>query len=83
MIATDGTTTVVDHNDYNLTIYEAAEKLMSKEKIIACEYPDYLAENIGDVYPDPEVLDGRDYEHKSLSIIIEELRAYAQFGTYL
>lgn len=83
MIVTDGTTTVVDHNDYNLTIYEAADRLMNKEKIIACEHPDYLAEDLGNVYPDPEVLDGRDYANKSRSDIVEELRAYEQFGTYL
>ncbi len=83
MIATDGITTVVDHNDYNLTIYEAAEKLMHKEKVIAVEHPDYMQEELCNVYPDQVVLDWKDYEGMEYPEVFESLRTYEQFGIYL
>ena len=83
MEATNGKTTVVDHNDYNLTIYEATQKLMNKEKIIAVEFPDYSKEELYDVYPDPVVLDWKDYEGMSEHHLFEELRSYEQYGEYL
>lgn len=81
MEATDGKTTVVDHNDYNLTIYEAVRKLMNKEKIIALEFPDYSKEELFD--PDPVVLDWKDFETMSERGVFEELRSYEQYGEYL
>jgi hypothetical protein len=83
MLATDGNTTVVDHNDYNLTIYEAAEKLMHKEKIIAVEFPDHTQDELEDVYPDPVVLDWKDFQDMDYPQVFEELRSYDQFGIYL
>lgn len=83
MNATDSKTTVVDHNDYNLTIYEAVRKLSNKEKIIAVEFLDFSQEELYDVYPDPVVLDWKDFEGMGEREIFEELRSYEQYGEYL
>lgn len=82
MIVTDGETTVVDHNDYNLTIYQAVDRLRNKKKIIALEYPNYITEDLHNVYPEPEVLHWKDYEGMSYLEIFEWLRSYEQFGDY-
>lgn len=82
MIATDGQTTVVDHNDYNLTIYQAVDRLRNKKKIIAVEFPDYSLDQLYNMYSEPEVLDWKDYEGMSYLEIFEWLRSYEQFGEY-
>ncbi|MBS1635406.1 MAG: hypothetical protein JST26_05740 [Bacteroidetes bacterium] len=83
MIASDKQTTVVDHNDYDLTIYEAAQKLLDKEKVIAVEYPDYTREHLHEVYPDPVVLDWQDYLGMDVEEVMQEIQQYEHFGTYL
>lgn len=80
MIATDGKVTVVDHNDYNLTIYQTVDRLMSKKKVIAVEYPDYSQVELYNVYSEPQILDWKDYEGKSYLEVFEWLRSYEQFG---
>lgn len=80
MIATDGKVTIVDHNDYNLTIYQAVDRLMNKKKVIAVEYPDYSQKELYNVYPEPQVLDWMEYEGQSYLEIFEWLRSYEQFG---
>lgn len=82
MIATDGTVTVVDHTNYNLTMEEAAERLKNKENVIAVEYPDFSQENLESVYQDPVVLTWRDYFEMEQGEIIENIRLYEQFGIY-
>lgn len=82
MIVTDGKMTVADHHDYNLTIYQAVDRLRNKKRIIALEYPDYTQEELYQIYPEPEVLNWQDYQGMSCLEIFEWLRSYEQFGSY-
>jgi hypothetical protein len=82
MEATDGITTVIDTNDYNLSLKEAVANLKSKRPIIAVEYPDYSQEHLSSVYQEPVVLTWQDYFDQEDEEIIESLRQYEQFGIY-
>ncbi len=82
MKATDGITTVIDTNDYNLSLTEAVTHLKSKRPIIAVEYPDYSQEHLASVYQEPVVLNWQDYFDQADEEIIESIRIYEQFGIY-
>lgn len=82
MKATDGITTVIDNNNYNLTLKEAVSQLKSKHPIIAVEYPDYSQEHLESVFQEPVVLNWQDYFDQEDEEIIESLRLYEQFGIY-
>ena len=82
IIATDGMVTVVDHNNYNLSIDEAAGQLKNKKNVIAVEFPDFGQEYLQSVYQDPVVLNWQDYFEMEKEQIIEDIRIYEQFGIY-
>jgi hypothetical protein len=82
MIATDGKVTVVDNNNYNLSIDQAAEFLKNKRNVLAVEFPDFSQEHLESVYQEPVVLKWQDYFDLEKEQIIEDIRIYEQFGIY-
>jgi hypothetical protein len=82
MKATDGITTVIDTNDYNLSLKEAVAHLKSKRPVTAVEYPDYSQDQLSSVYQEPAVLNWQDYFDQDDEEIIENIRVYEQFGIY-
>lgn len=82
MIITDGNRTLVDHTDYNLSIEEAAIKLLTGRNIIAQSFPDYLSgESIEDQYPESEELKAEQFAGQTYEEIVKYLSMYYQFGS--
>lgn len=79
---TDGSRTLVDDTDYDLTIEEAVTALLEGKSIIAQPYAEYDSEDIGDVSPEAERLYASEFKGMSNDRIYEHLRMYARFGTY-
>jgi len=82
MIATDGKVTVVDSNNYNLSLDEAAERLKNKGNVIAVGFPNFSQEHLESVYRKPVVLTWQDYFELEKEQIVEDIRIYEQFGIY-
>lgn len=75
-----GNAVCVDHNDYDLSLTEAAQELFEGRNVIAREFEDYSDESELS-FPEVDNLIASDYTGKSIEQIIESIRGcYESFG---
>ena len=75
-----GNATMVDHNNYDLSLDEAAKELSGGRDVIALEFTDYSQDESFE-FPQTDVLKAEHYKGKSIDEIIESIRCYYEsFG---
>lgn len=80
-IITDGSTTIVDGTDYNLTIDQAAEELITGRSVICREYPDFSSDDMFECYGAPNYkMTPGEVQGYSKEEIIEYLRVYEAYS---
>jgi hypothetical protein len=73
-----GSATSVDHNDYDLTLDQAAKELFEGRNVIAREFEDYDDDYS---FPAVDTLHASNYEGETIEQIVGDLRCfYESFG---
>lgn len=69
-------------DDQNLSIEQAADRLVNEESILAAGFPDFTEDAVYNSYPEPVVLSPTDFYGLRLKQILRHLQGYERFEVY-
>lgn len=81
IIIEKGNAVSVDHNNYDLSLDQAAVELSKGRNVVAREFEDFSLDDDDCSFPEVDVLEARDYAGMNTEQIIESIRGYYEsFG---
>lgn len=69
-------------DNQNLSIEQAADRLVNEQSILAAGFPDFREDELCNSYPEPVVLSPSDFYGLRLKQILRHLQGYERFAVY-